>query len=157
MDEITKLKIIYHKSQNFLHHSQHQPDAHFFTALNRLDPSRKKAFYIKTGKNFWVSELYFSNVTVFQVLTPKQKFCLNTIPMNGKYNANGMGNIQQLVGRWGYVIILQHKTTLEKQLTKMQNLTFYNTNLDFLYIIAKFSLTNFCLISLNHLDPTIKK
>ena len=57
--------------------------------------------------------------------------------MNGKYNANGMGNIQQLVGRWGYVIILQHKRTLEKQLTKMQNLTFYNTNLDFLYIIAK--------------------
>ena len=52
--------------------------------------------------------------------------------MNGKYNANGMGNIQQLVGRWRYVIILQHKTTLEKQLTKMQNLTFYNTNLGFL-------------------------
>ena len=42
-----------------------------------------------------------------------------------------ISNIQQLFDPWGYIIILKYERTLEKQLTKLQNLTQKNTNLKF--------------------------
>ena len=64
-----------------------------------------------------------------------------------------MSNIQQLLDPWVYIIILKYESTLEKHLTKLQNLTLYNTNLKFLYIIAKGSLTHVSLITLKRLEP----
>ena len=68
-----------------------------------------------------------------------------------------MSNIQQLLDPWGYIIILKYESTLEKHLTKLQNLTLYNTNLKFLYIIAKGSLTRVSRITLNRLDPIVER
>ena len=66
--------------------------------------------------------------------------------MNRIYYKNSMNNIQQPLDPWGYIIFLKCETTLEKHLTKMQNLTSYNTNLEFLYIIATVSLIHVPLI-----------
>ena len=68
-----------------------------------------------------------------------------------------MSNIQQLLDPWVYITFLKYETDLEKHLTKLQNLTLYNTNLKFLYILAKVSLTRVSLITLNLLDPTVEK
>ena len=84
-------------------------------------------------------------------------FWFNTIHSNRRYCQKIMRNIQQLCDPWGYIIFLKYETTLEKHLTKSQNLTLYKTNLKFLYIIAKISLTHVSLITLNHLDPIVEK
>ena len=77
--------------------------------------------------------------------------------MNRRYYENSITNIQQLLDPWGYITFLKYETDLEKHLTKLQNLTLYNTNLKFLYILAKISLTCVSLITLNLLDPTVEK
>ena len=77
--------------------------------------------------------------------------------MNRRYYENSITNIQQLLDPWGYITFLMYETDLEKNLTKLQNLTLYNTNLKFLYILAKISLTRVSLITLNLLDPTVEK
>ena len=43
-----------------------------------------------------------------------------------------MGNIQQRLDTWRYIIFLKYETNLEIHLKKMQNLTLDNTNLKFL-------------------------
>ena len=68
-----------------------------------------------------------------------------------------MSNILQLFDPWGYIIFLKYETNLEKHLTKLKNLTLYNTNLKFLYVIAKVNLSHFCLITLSSLEPTVEK
>ena len=77
--------------------------------------------------------------------------------MNRRYYEKSMSNIQQLFDPWGYIVFLKYETTLEKHKTKLQNLTLYNNNLKFLYIIAKVSLTEVSLITLNHQDPIVEK
>ena len=69
--------------------------------------------------------------------------------MNRRYYKNSISNIQQLLDPWGYIIILKYETILEKQLMKVQSLTFYKANLKFLYIKAKVSQTRVSLITLN--------
>ena len=68
--------------------------------------------------------------------------------MNRRYYENSITNIQQLLDPWGYIIFLKFETTLEKQLMKVQSLTFYKNNLKFLYIKAKVSQTRLSLITL---------
>ena len=68
-----------------------------------------------------------------------------------------MINIMHLFDPWGYIIFLKYETTLEKHLTKLQNLTLYKINLKFVYIIAKISLTHVSVITLNYLDPLVEK
>ena len=77
--------------------------------------------------------------------------------MNEKCYKNGLSNFQQLLDPWDYIRFLKNETTLEKKLEKLQNLTLYNTNLIFLYIIADFSLTHVSLITLNCIDPRDEK
>ena len=77
--------------------------------------------------------------------------------MNRRYCEFFMSNIQQLLDARGYIIFFKYETTLEKLLTKMQNLTSYTTNLKFLYIIAKISLTHVSLITLNRVDPIVER
>ena len=68
-----------------------------------------------------------------------------------------MSNITQLFDPKGYIILLKFETILEKQLTKLQKLTLYNTSLKFICVIAKVSLTHVCLIFLKQLDPRVEK
>ena len=84
-------------------------------------------------------------------------FSINTIQMNRRYCEKLMSHIQQLLDPWSYIIFLKYESTSEKHLTKLPNLTLYNTNLKFLYIIANYSLTHVSRITLNHLDPIVKK
>ena len=64
-----------------------------------------------------------------------------------------MRNIQQLFDPWVCIIFLKHGTNLDKHLSKSQNLTLYDTDLNFFYTIAKVSLTHVSVITLNHLNP----
>ena len=68
-----------------------------------------------------------------------------------------MRNIKQLLDPWGFIIILKYETTLEKNLMILENLTFYDTSLEFLYMEAKTSLAHVSLITWNHLDPLVEK
>ena len=63
----------------------------------------------------------------------------------------------QLIDPEDHIIFLKYETTLEKHLTKCQNLTSYITNLEFLYIMANVSQPHVCYITLNHLDPIVEK
>ena len=77
--------------------------------------------------------------------------------MNRKYCENSLSNIPQLFDSLGYIIFSKYEMNLGKQLTKLQNLTLFNTNLKFLCVISKNSLTHVCLITLDQLDPIINK
>ena len=76
--------------------------------------------------------------------------------MNSRDFENSINNIKQLLDPWGYIILLKYETTLEKHLMILQNLTFYNTSHEILYIIAKASSAHVFLITLRHLDPIVE-
>ena len=77
--------------------------------------------------------------------------------MNRRYYKNSMSSIQQFLDPWGYIIFLKYETSLEKPLMKFQNLTSYNTSLEFFYIKANVRLQYFCFITLNHLNLIFEK
>ena len=68
-----------------------------------------------------------------------------------------MSKFLQFFDPWGYIILPIFETTLKKYQTKLQNLILYNTNPKFLSIMAKVRMTNYFLITLNPLDPTVEK
>ena len=78
--------------------------------------------------------------------------------MKKRYYKNTMSNILQLLVPKRHNIIFKYEKNFEKHFERnMQNLTLYNTNFQFLYILAKHSLTHVFFISLNHLDPIVEK
>ena len=72
----------------------------------------------------------------FKYWPQSKNFGFTTIQIDRKYYEDGMSNNLHFFDPWGYIIILKYETTLEKHLTKLQNLTLYNTNIKFLQIIA---------------------
>ena len=66
--------------------------------------------------------------------------------------------MQQLFDSEGHIIFSNKHTNFEKQLTKLQNLTLYNTNCTFLYKIVNHSLENcFFFVILTRLSINEKK
>ena len=65
---------------------------------------------------------------VVKLLTLKKNFCFIKFQMNRRYCENSMSKIQQISDPWGYIIFFKYETTLEKNLTNMQNFTLYQTN-----------------------------
>ena len=99
----------------------------------------------------------FSNVTIFQVLTQSKNFEFKTFHLITRYYENIMSNIPRFLNPLGHIKCFKKEMNVENHWKKLQNLSLYNTNLKFRYIITKISLTQYFIITLNHLDPTVGK
>ena len=102
--------------------------------VNCIDPivEKKGILHTKPINFFAFSNFIFLMYQLFKYWPQNNNFWFNKIHMNRRYHENSMSNVQQHLDSWGYILFLKYETTFEKLLTKLQNLTLYNTNLKFL-------------------------